>query len=169
MKIAISAQGKGPESPFDLRFGRAQGFVVYDTDADTYDYLDNAVQADLPQAAGIQTAQLVADAGVTVVITGRVGPNAEVALRKAGVSVSFSEQDTIQHVLEEYQRINVSGQPPMDGGASAAKAGGRGMGGGGRGVGGGGRGMGGGGRGVGGGGRGMGGGGGRGKGGGGRS
>ncbi|WP_027720846.1 NifB/NifX family molybdenum-iron cluster-binding protein [Maridesulfovibrio zosterae] len=143
MKIAISAQGKGPEGSLDLRFGRASGFVIYDTDSDTYDYLDNAIQGDLPQGSGIQTAQMVVDAGAKAIITGRVGPKAEAALKKAGVLVFFSEQDTVQHALEEYKSINVGDPRPTDGGRGVG--GGRGIGGGGRGKGGGGgRGMGGG-------------------------
>jgi predicted Fe-Mo cluster-binding NifX family protein len=171
MKIAISAQGKGAESPMDPRFGRCQGFVVYDTDSGAFDYVDNAGQANLPQGAGIQSAQVVADTGATQVITGRVGPKASDALEKAGVSVFFSEQNTVQQALDEYRQSGAGGRPPVGGGQSGDDPGCRRMGGGGRGMGGGGgRGMGGGGgRGAGGGGgRGAGGGGGRGMGGGGR-
>ena len=176
MKIAISAQGTGPDSPLDPRFGRASGFVLFDTESNTYDYLDNSAQVDLAQGAGIQTAQVVADSGALLLITGRVGPKAEAALKQAGVNVFFSEQETVAQALQEYQASGQggrasapAGQGAGQGGGRAAPQGGRGMGGGGRGMGGGqGGGQGGGCRRTGGSGRGMGGGGGRGMGGGGK-
>lgn len=103
MKIAISAQGRGPESPLDPRFGRTSGFVLFDTDSNAYDYLDHSSSMDQARGAGIRAAQVVADAGVSLLITGREEPKAEAALKQAGVTVFFSEQETVAQALQEYR------------------------------------------------------------------
>ncbi|WP_243544185.1 NifB/NifX family molybdenum-iron cluster-binding protein [Pseudodesulfovibrio tunisiensis] len=180
MKIAVSVQGTGPADPVDPRFGRCSGLVVFDTETGQHVYVDNSGNMSLAQGAGIQTAQLAADNGANVVISGQVGPKAQNALEQAGIAIYQTQAATVREAIDEYL-----GNAPASAGSNATPAnagqgfgagqgmgqgmggGGRGMGGGGRGMGGGGRGMGGGGRGMGGGGRGMGGGG-RGMGGGGR-
>lgn len=57
MKIAVSAQGASLESRFEPRFGRAPGFVIFDTESQQTTFLDNSSNQNLPQGAGIQTAQ----------------------------------------------------------------------------------------------------------------
>lgn len=80
MKIAISCQGNTLESPVDPRFGRAQGFLVYDLDTNNFEYANNDQNLNIAQGAGIQTAQNVAKTGAKAVITGNVGPKAFSAL-----------------------------------------------------------------------------------------
>jgi len=157
MKIAVSSQGNQPSSPLEPRFGRAAGFVLYDTDSNEYGYLDNSENAALNQGAGVQTAQAVADSGVQVLITGKVGPKAEIALNRGNIQVVFSTAQTVEQAIKDF----LSGSQGQQSGPAQQPGPGRGMGGGGgRGCGrggGGGRGMGGGGgRGMGGGGRGCG-------------
>ena len=189
MKIAVSAQGNDPKAPMDMRFGRAAGYLVHDTDTGEYRYIDNAEGVSAAQGAGIQAAQAVADAGADVVITGSFGPKAADALTQAGVRMVTCQGGSVEQVVADFKAGKLDTADPyvgpqtgagmgqgMGGGAGMGMGGGRGMGGGGgQGMGGGGcrraggqgRGMGmGGGRGMGGGG--MGGGGGRGQGGGGQ-
>lgn len=87
MKVAISTQGKDPSGSVDARFGRTAGFVVYDLDSESYEYLPNTQNLSLAQGAGIQTAQNVAKAKVGAVITGHVGPKAYAALSKGGIEM----------------------------------------------------------------------------------
>lgn len=147
MRIAISAQGATPQSPMDPRFGRAPAFLVHDTDTGQWTHLDNTEGAGAAQGAGIQSAQMVADAGATVLLTGRVGPKAEAALAQAGIAVHAVAEGSVAEVLERFLAVGAQPSKPSGGGMGG---GGRGMGGGmggcGRGMGGGGRGMGGGGR-----------------------
>jgi predicted Fe-Mo cluster-binding NifX family protein len=164
MKVAISSDGKDLKAMLDPRFGRCPYFIVADPEDMSFDVLENG-GTDRSSGAGIEAAQLVADKGVTAVITGRVGPKAAQALAAAGIEVFREEPVSVEAALErfrqgrrELEKRPVAESPPDRGYGTGS--GGRGMGGGGRGMGGGGRGMGGGGRGMGGGGRGMGGGGG---------
>ena len=87
MKIAVSSEGPGLESMVDPRFGRAAGFVLLDTETRQTTYLDNGASQMAAQGAGIQTAERLAQAGVTVVLSGFVGPKAFTALQAAGVAV----------------------------------------------------------------------------------
>ncbi|MBN2141231.1 MAG: NifB/NifX family molybdenum-iron cluster-binding protein [Desulfovibrionaceae bacterium] len=168
MKIAVSSRGQSLESPLEPRFGRAQGFVLVDLETNQTEYLDNSANSELAQAAGIQTAQMLAQAGAGAVLTGQVGPNARDALARGGVEVYACAEATVGAAVEAFrqgrlrpvaQEAGAAGPQPGAAGPQPGAAGCRRTGGGGRGMGGGGRGMGGGGRGMGGGGRGMGGGG----------
>jgi predicted Fe-Mo cluster-binding NifX family protein len=165
MKIAISASGPGLESPFEPRFGRAPGFVIFDTDTQGAEFLDNSKNQNLPQGAGIQTAQMITNAGAEVLVTGNIGPKASQALENSTLKIFSCQAETVGQAVQAFQNGNASA--PGGSAAGQSGTGGRGTGSGtGRGVAGGGRGMGGGGRGrgPGQGGRGMGGGGGGGRG-----
>ncbi|HNY13872.1 MAG TPA: NifB/NifX family molybdenum-iron cluster-binding protein, partial [Candidatus Wallbacteria bacterium] len=81
MKIAITSTGASIDSPIDERFGRARYILVYDIQNGECEALDNETNLNLAQGAGIQTASMVAEKGVSVVLTGRVGPKADQALK----------------------------------------------------------------------------------------
>ena len=173
MLIAVSANNSNADSQLDPRFGRAAGFMIFNSETDDFHYIDNNGNSQLAQGAGIQTAQLLAEMGVGAVISGTFGPKAEAALQKGGIQM-ITSSGTVRAAVETFlgkdststvdpaadtQQSQMGEGPGTSGGCRRTGGGGRGMGGGGRGTGGGGRGMGGGGRGTGGGGRGTGGGG----------
>ncbi len=155
MKIAVSSRGQSLESAVEPRFGRGAGFILFDSEAGRTDYLDNSAQAAMNLGTGIKAAQMIADAGVEVLITGQMGPKAAQVLSRAGTKVYMAVGGTVQDVIKALERGDLKEMDANVLQVGPGKMGGRGMGGGG------GRGMGGGG------GRGMGGGGGRGMGGGG--
>jgi predicted Fe-Mo cluster-binding NifX family protein len=165
MKIAISAGGNSMQSPFEPRFGRSPGFLIYDTETGKDYYIDNSTNQGAAQGAGIQTAQIIADHGVQILITGPIGPKASAALAKTNINIFNCSAQTVAQALEIFQSQQAKsskdnfqqtytdsgsdlGSDPSKGGRGPGQ-GGRGMGGGarGRGPGQGGRGMGGGGQG----------------------
>ncbi len=159
MKIAISASGKGLESPFEPRFGRANGFIVFDTETGDTQYLDNTTNQNLSQGAGLQTAQMITESGAQALITGNVGPKASRALSTSSLQIFNCEAQTVSEALRAFQSGDNTRPNTENSNQSAPASGtgsgrGRGPGQGGRGMGGGarGRGMKGGGRGKGGGG-----------------
>jgi predicted Fe-Mo cluster-binding NifX family protein len=159
MKIAVSASGKSLDSPFEPRFGRAPGFVILDTETNQVKYLDNSYSQNLPQGAGIQSAQMIMDSGAQVLITGNIGPRASQALENSNLEIFSCEAGTVSEAINSFQSRQTSSQTrTMSSGSKTQED--QSMGKTGRGIGGGGRGMGGGarGRGPGQGGRGMGGG-----------
>lgn len=101
MKIAISAQQNSLTSPLDPRFGRARGFIIYDTELNTHQWLDNQ-NMDLAQSAGIQTAQMVVQAGAQAVITGQVGPKARAALEQGSIRIVSTGAGSVQEAIEEF-------------------------------------------------------------------
>lgn len=104
MKIAVSSEGPGLDSMVDPRFGRAAGFVLVDTDSMAAEYLDNGASQILAQGAGIETAERMSAAGVTVVLSGYVGPKAFEALKAAGIKVCQDlDGMTVREAVEKYK------------------------------------------------------------------
>ena len=166
MKIAVTSTGPTLDDTVEARFGRCPYFLIIDPDTLEFEALENPNIA-LGGGAGIQSAQLMADKGVSIVLTGNCGPNAFQTFGAANIQVITGVSGQVRQAVEQYKSgalsstttPNVQSQFGM--GMGGGMGTGRGMGmGGGRGMGGGGRGMGGGGgRGMGGGsgmGRGMG-------------
>lgn len=102
MKIAISSTGSNPDARVDLRFGRCRCFALVDVNGDTYDYIDNEAAAS-GGGAGLQAAQMLADAGVNAVITGNIGPNATSVLKAAAIKTYLCNSGTVREVLTHYR------------------------------------------------------------------
>lgn len=158
MKIAISAAGPSLEDLVDPRFGRCACFLIIDTGTLKFEVIENSSK-NLSGGAGIEAAQRVANQGVTHVLTGRCGPNAEKVLSAAGIKIVDGCEGKVREAVERFRSGDVSSaqRPPVSRTPApkplapapsrqtiAGRGSGRGMGGGGgRGMGGGGgRGMG---------------------------
>jgi len=102
MKIAISSQGEDLEAMVDPRFGRCPYFIIYDTETKETEVLPNpALEA--MGGAGIQAAQLIADKGAEVVITGNVGPNAFQTLNQVNIKIYGGASGTVKENLQKYE------------------------------------------------------------------
>ena len=106
MKIAISSTGPDPDAQVDLRFGRCRYFILVDDKAENFEFLDNQAAAS-SGGAGLQAAQLIAEAGVKAVITGNVGPNAINVLKVAGIKAYHCGSGTVSKALQKYQDGNL--------------------------------------------------------------
>jgi predicted Fe-Mo cluster-binding NifX family protein len=140
MRIAISATSTSLDAPMDERFGRCPCFVITDVDGANHDLVEN-IHAERGSGAGIQAARLLIEKGVSVVLTGRCGPNASDTLAAAGVGIITGCSGTVRQAVERYAEGSgeflASGESASAAGA-ATPGGGRGMGrGAGRGMGGG--------------------------------
>jgi predicted Fe-Mo cluster-binding NifX family protein len=102
MKIVVTSSGETLESPVDPRFGRAAKFILYDTDTSAFEVVDNSVNVNLPQGAGIQAAGTAASLGANIVITGHCGPKAYRALVAAGVGVVVGEEGAVSGAIERF-------------------------------------------------------------------
>jgi predicted Fe-Mo cluster-binding NifX family protein len=108
-KIAISCEAPTLDSPLDPRFGRAAGFLIVDPQTPAFEYLDNGASQALGQGAGIQAAEIVAQSGAKVVLTGFVGPKAFSALTAAGIRVVQNlENLTVRQALERFEAGDVT-------------------------------------------------------------
>jgi len=109
MKIAISSKGNNLDAVLDSRFGRAQFFVLYDTETRTEEVHENNQNLNATQGAGIQSARMVCDLGVELVITGHVGPKAFKALQAAGINtLKASDGLTIREVIGSFEKQELS-------------------------------------------------------------
>lgn len=107
--IAISSDGPTLEDWVDPRFGRAGGFIVANMDTNEISYLDNGASQVMAQGAGIETASRLAEVGVSVVVSGYVGPKAFQALEAAGIRVCQDvEGVTTGEALEQYRSGKLS-------------------------------------------------------------
>lgn len=132
MRVAVSSSGTVLDSQVDARFGRCPYFVVADPSTMEFEAIENPGGASA-QGAGIATAQMVADKGVEVVLTGNCGPNAYQALNAAGVQVITGISGTVREAILGYKegKYHATDAPNVGShfGMSAPGAMGRGMGG----------------------------------------
>jgi predicted Fe-Mo cluster-binding NifX family protein len=102
MKIAVSAAGKDLDSQLDPRFGRAAGFVIYDTQLKTSEYISNTQNFNAVQGAGIQSARLISGTGAHILITGHCGPKAFTALKAAGIKIFTGAGGTVREAVMKF-------------------------------------------------------------------
>lgn len=143
MQIAITTVGPSLDDQVEARFGRAPYYLFVDTETMKFEAVQNPNVA-AGGGAGIQSAQLMSDHGVKVVLTGNCGPNAFQVFGASGIEVIVGVSGIARQAVERFKTgvFTVSNQPNVK--SHFGMGGGRGMGmGGGRGIGmGGGRGMG---------------------------
>ena len=103
MKICVTSIGGTLDSDVDSRFGRCNYFLIIETDTMSFKSISNE-SAMTSGGAGIQAAQTVAKAGVKVVITGNMGPNAFQTLSAAGIMVFTGIDGNIKEAVEKYKK-----------------------------------------------------------------
>lgn len=103
MRVAITSTGSSVDSAFDNRFGRASYFIIFDSETDRYEVLDNVQNYQAAQGAGIQAAQTIASARVSALITGHLGPKASRTLAAASVKVFQSDAKTVEEAWKLYK------------------------------------------------------------------
>ncbi|MDY6967630.1 MAG: NifB/NifX family molybdenum-iron cluster-binding protein, partial [Spirochaetota bacterium] len=111
MKICVTSSGPSLDSLIDPRFGRCQYFIILDTDNMQFESIENP-SISAGGGAGSQSAQLVANKGIEVVLTGNTGPNAFSALQAAGIKIivglsNISVKEAVEGFKEgQYQYIS---------------------------------------------------------------
>ncbi len=116
MKICVSATGSNLEAQLDPRFGRCLYLIVVDSETMQFEAIPN-MAAGATGGAGIQAAQVIADKGVKVVITGNVGPNAFGALSTAGIEIVTGASGVVKEVVEKFKKgeLGKTGVPTVGG------------------------------------------------------
>jgi len=102
MKIAVTTTGNDLNSPFESRFGRAPGFIIYDTETKQFEAVDNSMNLNAAQGAGIQAAMNVIKAGAKVLVSGHCGPKAFTVLKQAEVKIFNANAATVSEAVEKY-------------------------------------------------------------------
>jgi predicted Fe-Mo cluster-binding NifX family protein len=104
MKIAITATKKSLDAEVDPRFGRATCFAIYETDADTVDFVNNDQNLNAASGAGIQAAQNIIATGAKVIITGNCGPKAFRTLSAADIKIVIGASGTVREIVDRYKK-----------------------------------------------------------------
>ncbi len=108
MKIAVTAKSPNPSGPIDSVFGRAQNFLIFDTDQNEWSCYPNVQNLEAAQGAGIQAAQQIQKLGASVLITGNLGPKAQRVLVAANIKAYMASQGTVEQALADYQQQRLS-------------------------------------------------------------
>lgn len=112
MRIAITTTEPTLDAAVDPRFGRCPYFLIVDPDNLAFEAIENASVA-LGQGAGIQSAQLMAEKGVTFVLTGNCGPNAHQTLSAVGIEVIVGCSGAVRDVIQQFKagQLGATNQP----------------------------------------------------------
>lgn len=102
MNIAVTATGNTLDDQVDPRFGRCPCFLVVDSETLHVTALENA-NATAGGGAGIQSAQLMAQHNVDVVLTGNCGPNAFKTLEAADIQVVVGIDGSARDAVQRYK------------------------------------------------------------------
>jgi predicted Fe-Mo cluster-binding NifX family protein len=102
-QVAITAKDSKPDSDVEALFGRARWILIYDAAKSTWQEIDNSAAAQAAGGAGVQTAQVLVQRGVKVLLTGQCGPKAMHALSAAGIKIFKVTGGTVAEALRDYQ------------------------------------------------------------------
>ena len=109
MKVVIASQGLDMSSPIDLRFARANYFLLVDTDSSEITAVVNNQHTDRLQEAWDQAAQTVVSLGGELLIASNVGPKTLGTLWAAGVCVYTGSKGTVTEALEQFKAGELEG------------------------------------------------------------
>jgi len=101
MKIIITATSDKIDHPFSPRFGRADYFMLIDSDTREWEAFPNPA-TNARGGAGPLAVQFIAEKGAEVVISGRYGPNAFTALEAAGMKAYTANEGAVSEVLQQF-------------------------------------------------------------------
>lgn len=105
MKILFSAKREGWNAPMDDRFGRAEGFSLYNEETQELTWHSNQENKQAEHGVGIQAAQLAAGLQADVIITGgSLGPKAGSLIQKTGAKIIENMKNmTVKQAYESYK------------------------------------------------------------------
>ncbi|WP_035589020.1 NifB/NifX family molybdenum-iron cluster-binding protein [Hippea jasoniae] len=99
MKVLLTARGDNLDAKMDERFGRADYFIVYDTDSKEFEAIKNPHIND-QGGVGISVAKFVLQKGVDAVVSGSYGPNALDVLRTGDLKLYSTKGGSVKENIE---------------------------------------------------------------------
>ena len=99
---AISSAGKTEKSFLDLRFGRCENVVLYNTSKDSISIFENPFK--LENHCGIKLVKHLREMDVSTIITGEVGPMVSDLLEKEKLQLVLLHEERIK-IEEVLKRI----------------------------------------------------------------
>lgn len=103
MKIAVCAREEGLQSVVADRFGRAENFVIYDTETKEVVTVENSARNEASGAGG-SAVRLLDQNKVEIVIAPEVGPKAIDAVKAFGIEVyAYGDSQTVEDAINNYK------------------------------------------------------------------
>ncbi len=115
MKIIVSSTGKNVESPLSTVFGRAEHYLLVDSEDFSSESFDNPA-FNQSSGAGIQAAQFALKQNPAAIISMSIGPNAYEVLSAGSVSCYTASEGSVLEAMEAFNR----GELKMMGAANAS-------------------------------------------------
>lgn len=91
---AISSTGKSEKSFLDLRFGKCENLVIFNAANGQYNILENPYKN--TDRSGIQLVKLLKSEGVSVIITGEIGPMVSDMIKKEKQQLVLLHEEKIK-------------------------------------------------------------------------
>jgi len=107
MKIIAPVESKSLDVNISSFFGRSPFFVLYDTQNDSYEFIDNSAVASLG-GAGTKAAQVLVDSGANALITYSCGENAARVLNAADITIYKAEEGSVKDNIAKYKSGELS-------------------------------------------------------------
>lgn len=103
MKIAICAKNEGLQSEVDNRFGRAENYVIFDTETEDAVTIENSAKNEASGAGGSAT-RLLDKNKVEVVLAPELGPKAVDAIKAFGIEAyRYENVKTVDDAIKKYK------------------------------------------------------------------
>ena len=99
VKIAVASNGKDPKSSISSKAGHCPYYLIFDSTGELIEIVENPYK-DAQRRAGQQTANFLADKGVTIVIAGNFGDRMIGVMRSNGTDY-FKLQGIIRDAVKE--------------------------------------------------------------------
>lgn len=100
-RVCVTSTGASEQDAVDPRFGRCAYYMISDGPTTDMRAVENTARM-LGNGAGIQAAQMLANMGITIVLTGDLGPNAFRVLRASGIRTFRTLGGTVQEAVADY-------------------------------------------------------------------
>jgi predicted Fe-Mo cluster-binding NifX family protein len=100
MKVAISVVTPERDAILDTRFGRAEAFVVVETETDKWQGYANPA-AGATGGAGVQAAEFIVERDAEAAISGAFGPNAYDVLSAANIGMYRAKTGTAAELVQK--------------------------------------------------------------------
>ncbi len=103
-QIAITSKGPDLDSEVDLRFGRADYFIIIQLDDESKIVLTNEDGKGENRGVGIKNSQRLIEAGAEVVVTGRIGPKVMRLMTTQGIRIFAVNGGTVRQAFEQFKQ-----------------------------------------------------------------
>lgn len=99
MRIAVTALSKGTDAEVDPRCERACYILIFDSEGDLVETIDNRRNVSAIQSPTGEVSELLAKKKVDVILTGACGWNARQLMKRAGIEVVCDKARPVKEAL----------------------------------------------------------------------